>query len=630
MNNSEGKEENEGNFADLKLSSSMAGVAGGAEHSWNPMAALKYLKTVLGRLEAANSKNGGGKRGEQSVNAPIMFLSTYLVEVYLCCLSFLEESDPISAGNAISALASADSARSYLDWAIKPASSSSALSGALFEKKREQNPFTDMLIEFVAFLVIHQQAIHRATCSSLLAAHGQMELMALYGLLCNDPAAVVEQLIQRGEHQKAMQVITEQMHTGRRSEELQELVVRFSSDLIQKCPVRLVSIWSEKKIPLSSILPAMARFDPSGWTPSEQHLLAGKENIILNFLEREIAAQRCKDVNVNNFMILLYARARLEDKLIHFMLTSTSSEENSYGTFNLDTFSPCFSKSYALRVCLQEGLKKAATFAYLFVALIDEAFNTALNGVSAEFAEEVFVMIRNTLSIDVQKRIWLKIVRFSTKLENLERMTPTEKTALVKKILDKSREIENLQISKVLPLLPSALIPLSDVSDYLLDSITKCEEDHKKLRAEMADNAIQFETLDSEIKEEGIQPAIIVPSSECPICHLPLIRPSSLTHSTPPPPLLTFSCGHSFHICCATNYLFKTLPLDRREELYSCRQKMMGVSDHIAAQELWGQMTGDFGDCCPLCGDNALAAINQSLLIPAPYEAEEWSLEVAQ
>ena len=99
-----------------------------------------------------------------------------------------------------------------------------------------------------------------------------------------------------------------------------------------------------------------------------------------------------------------------EQKLIKF-ITETSPSIYSDGGFNeFPNSTPCFSIPHALRVCLQKDKIRSASYLYCLLHLYDKAFTYALT-VNVNFADRLFSIVNGMLSAEVQKRIWMMILK---------------------------------------------------------------------------------------------------------------------------------------------------------------------------------------------------------------------------
>ncbi|KAA6384840.1 MAG: hypothetical protein EZS28_019634, partial [Streblomastix strix] len=389
-------------------------------------------------------------------------------------------------------------------------------------------------------LETHNSSMHKTTVTSLLIAYGDLDLLEIHYLSNGDSTSAINLLIQQRKYKDALKLLSECASELEIKKENGNQNTRGSQTQLNS----LLNLSDSDKVttPAQSLIVNSTAVH--NFMVHELAFALKEEQLIRFMIETSpaLAAQRDKErIKLANIDNIIKARAANAN-------ANTNSNTNANATNNIippvskidqpyianSSYSkgqPCYYPSYALSVCKQNSLYKAASYAYLQMNLIDESIDCASNKVSPEFADSLFdQMMGNSFGVGFSSgnqtlyssqqigsssisgiiqnfsdekagRIWLKIVAAYMKNKYLRLLTTIEKkNELVKYLLEKSHLIPLVQTSDILPLIPTHLIPINNIKDHLISSITQVESSHNELQRRMSESAEQFEFLKNELE----------------------------------------------------------------------------------------------------------------------------------
>lgn len=297
-------------------------------------------------------------------------------------------------------------------------------------------------------------------------------------------------------------------------------------------------------------------------------------------------------------------RAKAEEVLLKFF---ASQEGNSL----LDLH-------FALRVCRERGLARAAVQLCGYMGLHEEAVDAAL-----ENGEITLAKHNASKPADRRQRLklWLRIV------EN--QASGSEPSAIVQTIASLIRESQELSVRDVLPHM-NDMITIDAFQTEICECLDMYKDQVLQLRQEMDDHRRALQAFKEDLKAAEDRCIVVNEDQACEICGEASVRER----------FYAFACTHCFHEACLRALVVPALETERRQRLFDLESKRI---EHQAAgalgdgavgpsakelEEVEDELDGILADDCPLCGKLMIQAIRRPFIDPDEVaEAESWAID---
>lgn len=219
------------------------------------------------------------------------------------------------------------------------------------------------------------------TVYDLISSHGRTDDLAKFAMTIRDYERVIEHHIQQGQYTEALRLL--------RGQEDLELYYKFALPLFQHAPDATVTAWkSRPDLNPRRFIPLLVRTDGIAKDASGELI-----NYAVQYLEFCVN-QGNRDPVIHNYLLSQYAKMSDESMLMQFL--------RKYGD------APVYDVKYALRVCMQEGRKRACVAIYGAMKLYEEAVELALEidiELAKTYADEP------ELDDSMRRKLWLLIAR---------------------------------------------------------------------------------------------------------------------------------------------------------------------------------------------------------------------------
>eukprot|EP01029_Cantina_marsupialis_P009062 TRINITY_DN2123_c0_g2_i1.p1 TRINITY_DN2123_c0_g2~~TRINITY_DN2123_c0_g2_i1.p1 ORF type:complete len:1389 (+),score=367.44 TRINITY_DN2123_c0_g2_i1:171-4337(+) len=220
------------------------------------------------------------------------------------------------------------------------------------------------------FIWDHATYLDRKTSFQLLAGHGRTEEYNMYAEAVKDYSKVVSFHMQNGDMRSALKILNKAS-----AAEATPLFVRFAPDLFKDSPSETVSTLMSHMVKPHDLIPALVAYNQRR-IHDRSLRKSVKENFALSYLLHyidnriESGANSRKDRTIHNLVIAMFVDERQEHRLMSFMRKQFRLGE------------PLFDKTYALRKCMQRGLKRAAVYLCSQMKMYGQAILIALQASS--------------------------------------------------------------------------------------------------------------------------------------------------------------------------------------------------------------------------------------------------------
>jgi hypothetical protein len=253
---------------------------------------------------------------------------------------------------------------------------------------------------------------------------------------------------------------------------------------------------------------------------------------------------------------------------------------------------------YALRLCMQEGKKRACVAIYSAMSLYEEAVELALT-VDLELARKNANMPAD--DPDLRKKLWLHIARHIVKGEKD-----------VKTAMGVLQECELLKIEDILPFFPD-FVTIDHFKDAICSSLEEYNRDIEKLKTDMNNATASAMHIRSDIHDLRHKYSVISGEDTCGLCSLPILARS----------FFIFPCQHGFHADCLMTEAAKHLKPVNRRRLERLQEQMRSSSSSTTARlEAKAEIDDLVAEECVFCGELMISSIDQPFI--APEQQDDW------
>ncbi|KAL0217957.1 hypothetical protein RCL1_008805 [Eukaryota sp. TZLM3-RCL] len=454
----------------------------------------------------------------------------------------------------------------------------------------------DTKFEFRAFLDDNYELLHKQTTYNLISAHNRSEELIYFAKLIGDFHRVVDLLIQEGQYQEALDVVSSSRDAN--------FVYKFSPILICHVPSSVIRMWRN--------LPSL---DPKKLVPSL--LLIQSNSSILTeaslFLESHVFSSNSDPIEPAVANLLLSYYAELEDDS---RLTAMLSDERVSSTVDLQ---------YALRVCASRGKYEASVRIHTVLGLYEEAVELALKTGDVELAK-VNADRGGENDPDLKKKLWMKIAKFVI----------SQSKSDVSQVLEFLSTASVLKIEDILPYLDS-LTSIGPLKSELLTSLDQYAQEISELSLSMEKSTRAADLTRKSLRELKNRSLEVSDLDTCFICRKPALTKS----------FYVFPCSHTFHSDCLLTELSPLLSTAQKTNLASFKQDIATLERQIAELEVVSFPGEDVIDTinrtrvqknsltqkydsivasdCPLCGEFAIKQIDVPLKLSSDTM---WNVEI--
>lgn len=469
--------------------------------------------------------------------------------------------------------------------------------------------------EVQLFLQDRVEVLDPGTTITLLEGYGRGDDLLTYARARGDHEATLELLVQRGEAERAMDVL-------RKPSVNVELAYRYAPALVALAPAQTVQSWIESTRPLDPrrLLPALLHLADAS-APHAARLEA------LRYVRHCVTRLGSTDPALHNFAVaLLVLEAEHEVELLEHLATARDVMGR-----------PLYDAVHALRLCREHGRQRATVALLAEVGLWEDAVALALT-VDPQLAEEVAGRPEGDEALT--RKLWLTIARHIVGggLAGDE----AEKKAQVRevsRVLDLSSGA--VRIEDVLPLFPD-FVEIGAFRDAICASLEKYNEEMERLRTEMGLATRTAAALRESLEAiEGRVGAVDL-EGQCASCKRPL-------HQQPPatagpsggalPRVFLFPTGNAFHGSCLCWEAAELAPPPQRARIVRLAGRLAGLAEGaslapavgsepaVAVVELRRQLEDEVAVDDPYCGEIVARHVTKPLILPEEAEAAaSWAL----
>jgi len=363
---------------------------------------------------------------------------------------------------------------------------------------------------------------HKSAMYDLLTSHGDLDDLILFAEHAQDYERVILLYLEREDFQKALNTI-EPLNDN-------ALLYKYSTILIEKLPEKLINVWKKKyqeRMQPKLLLPAMIAYSrafPMG-------------RAVLDFL-KFCLARGCRDRSIHNYLLSEYAKFE-QNEIMPYLINQKDDIENTI-----------YDPRYALRLCLENDLKRESVFLYRMLNMHEEAVETALE-VDVKLAKECASAADPSNNDERKKKLWLKIA--------CSVITQSKDLNEVMEILDESGN-DLLKIEDILPLFPD-FDTIDQFKKPIIKSLDRYNDRLTDLRSEMEDASKSIDEIRDDLAKYRTRCVATIDSNEnCSLCDQTLMLQSTF---------YIFSCGHYFHGDCLFTYIQKLFTAKDKRQIES-------------------------------------------------------------
>lgn len=265
---------------------------------------------------------------------------------------------------------------------------------------------------------------------------------------------------------------------------------------------------------------------------------------------------------------------------------------------------------FALRVCTEKGLSRAAVLLYSMMGMHEEAVESALKHGDFALAQHSAC---KPLDKRLQRKLWLKIVEKHIHAGNVSRVTSL------------LRDSQVLSVRDILPFMDDS-VTIEAIQDDIRDCLCSYEDQITMLRQEMEEHRRALQSFKKDLKQAEQRSVVIAEDQVCEICEALATKER----------FYVFACAHCFHEACLRALIVPTLNQECHDKLMSL--EAMRLQHQAAAAgaasgplpsrslvEVEDELDGILADDCPLCGRLMIQTITRPFVDPGEEgEEESW------
>lgn len=423
---------------------------------------------------------------------------------------------------------------------------------------------------FQQFVTSNTKILDKGTVYEIISSHGRRAELLYYATSIGDTEYVVGYWIRNEAWTDALQVLLKENEVS--------LVYRYATVLLTSSPKETVDTWMlmtsiEPEKLIGPILQYSSIIEKSHSQP-----ISGR-NQAIRYIEHVIDRQKCRDISVNNALIVLYAKSKAETELVKYLTTHRG----------------IYDDLFALRTCWQTECIKSTIYILSSMSLYQDAIQLALDKDEMELAYQIAESVSN--QNELCKQLWMKIVERVLKKtlfvdavagdNSKQAVNSAQQIEPIRQLLERCTV---LNIEDILGLLPE-FTSIDEIKDQVITSMERYNNSIGQLTREMDESLITAQHIQSEMKQFSKRHVLIEPGEQCCLCGFPVATRW----------FYVFPCQHSFHFDC----LVKELSTDS-----SIRSKLADVklNDPTAEKILARQ--------CVLCSETRLDTIDRPLVYP--------------
>ncbi|ESO08844.1 hypothetical protein HELRODRAFT_109889 [Helobdella robusta] len=393
--------------------------------------------------------------------------------------------------------------------------------------------FDRMKMEFKRFMETGRlQTLIRINAQliyDIINGQGDESDFIFFASLISDYERLLRFHIERGQFEQALNVLSKQQVS-------KDIIYHYSPYLIHHIPSKTIDFWISKGSQLEprSLLPSLVQY--------EKNSHYSKNNDSIRYIEYCIDRQHCRDRSVHNYLVSLYAKYNMEDRLMGYLLDQGD-----------DPDAVCYDLKYALRVSSEHGLYRTCIHIFTTMRLFDEAVDLALM-TDVELASQTATIPDD--DDELRRKLWLKIARHVVEKEG-----DIEKTMGV---VERGGNLINIQ--DVLPLFPD-FVTIDHFKDAICTSLKNYNdeiEEIKKGMDEATDNAQEIRDKMAAFKNRCTK---ISKSDKCESCDFPLTLRD----------FYVFPCRHAFHMECLLNESWQHLSKHQRNQITELQRRIASL-----------------------------------------------------
>ncbi|KAL5111578.1 hypothetical protein TcWFU_002455 [Taenia crassiceps] len=435
---------------------------------------------------------------------------------------------------------------------------------------------------------------------SLLSNHGNSDDFVFFAKTNGDYDRLVDHYMSRGSYSEALFVFTTHPSCAAK-------LYQYSVQLAPNEPKMLVNAWIR-----------------AGWRLSPCRLLSSvlllPPDDAIHYLEFALDQLQCQEPAIHHQLIHLYASlpdSTADARLLTYLKKHTSSDiceafvEVLGGLGTTENVSKTLSSAYtalapglpydpgfAIRTSMEKGCLRSTVFLLQSLGLFSQAIEEALSKNDIALAKEV--VNSNTLGIDTQRALWLRIARHVV----TDQISPQEATTLL-------QESPLLRLEDVFPLFPD-FVTIDEFREVICESLDAYNAQIEQLKVEMRATVESTNEIRAQLHNFQSHYEIIPENARCSHC----------LHAITLRTFYVFPCGHFFHTDCLLNLIRPLLnPSDAARLAELCAKS---ETDTSAIQLFRSQFDELVAADCALCGKVAIDSVSRLYFSDAKaYESEQ-------
>uniref|UniRef100_A0A8C4Q9Y5 Vacuolar protein sorting-associated protein 18 homolog n=2 Tax=Eptatretus burgeri TaxID=7764 RepID=A0A8C4Q9Y5_EPTBU len=366
----------------------------------------------------------------------------------------------------------------------------------------------------------------RAMIYNLIASHGDVQDLLFFATLIQDYERVVAHHLQQEDYLGALEVMAKHGND--------KLFYKFSPSLVQHIPREVVRAWIEMarngKLEPKRLVPALVGVSHG--------VLAGDlAHHALRFLEFCVEELHVPDGAVHDALLALYAQHEPTQVLPYLERQGSTIEQVHYDP------------GAALRLCVENGLSRAAVHLYSILGQYEEAVDLALQ-VDVELAKHN--ADRPEEDDELRRKLWLKIASHAV-----------ETGQDVQQAMACLPNCHLLKIEDVLPFFPD-FVTIDHFKEAICSSLQDYNQHIEELKVEMEEATESALRIRDDIKEVRNRHGAVGAQDRCTSCGFPLLSRG----------FFLFLCGHRFHADCLAREVFPHLSSAKKTALDELQQRL--------------------------------------------------------
>ncbi|KAL4539605.1 hypothetical protein Ndes2437B_g02032 [Nannochloris sp. 'desiccata'] len=467
------------------------------------------------------------------------------------------------------------------------------------------------------FLTERVEFLDPGTVVTLLEGYGRGDDLLTFAKARGDHETVLELLVQRGEAERALEVL-------RKPSVSPELAYRYAPSLVSLAPAQTVQAWIEASPPLDPrrLLPALLHLAERSAPPAARAEA-------LRYVRHCVDRQGCIDNAVHNFIVALLAGDATQE---HVLLDHLTTARDILGR-------PLYDPVHALRLAQELGRHRATVELLCEVGLWEDALDLALKAVDQELA--VAVARRPSNNAGLTRKLWLAIARHVVgKGLPEDEEGRKEQVREVSKVLDESRGA--VHIEDVLPLFPD-FVEIGAFRDAICASLERYNEEMESLRSEMTVATRTAAALRESLENVEGRAAAVDLEGPCAACGRPLhLQPPASAGPTGGhlPRVFVFPTGNAFHGSCLCAEAAALAPPPQRLRIEKLAKRLAAVPEGattapaigpndaaVPVAELRRQLEDEIAVEDPFCGEIVVRHLTKPFILPEEAEeAASWAV----